>query len=168
MSSPAYSDLSQNDTEMLEEQCREMQRRHEEEQQSLLQLQKAVEAHRAERAAQKARIEVEARAKEEAERQRVAEEKERKKRTREYLQQLQDEVLEEEAALLEGAEGSQAAGSKRKEVTTGGEEEQRLSKKARGKQPRKYCGGAAVKMGDATPCERCVCTGQDCLVHPSR
>jgi len=77
-------------------------------------------------------------------------------------------VLEEEAALLEGAEGSQIVGSKRKEVTAGGEEEQRPSKKARGKQPGKYRGGAAVKMGDSNSCKRCVCTGQDCLVHPSR
>jgi len=86
MSSPAHSDLSQNDAEMLKKQCREMQRWHEEEQQSLLQLQKAAEARRAEHAAQKARREAEARAKEEAERQRVAEEEERKKRTRKYLQ----------------------------------------------------------------------------------
>ena len=61
------------------------------------------------------------------------EEEKKKKRTREYLQRLQDEVLEEEATLLEGAEGSQIAGSKRKEVTTGDEEEQWPSKKARGK-----------------------------------
>ena len=40
----------------------------------------------------------------------------------EYLQQLRDEVLEEEAALLEGAEGSQVVGSKRKEVATGDED----------------------------------------------
>ena len=73
-------------------------------------------------------------------------------------------MLEEEAALLERAEGSQVVGSKRKEVTAGGEEEQRPSKKARGK----YCRGAAVKMGGATPCERCMCARQDCLVHPSR
>jgi len=33
-------------------------------------------------------------------------------------------VLEEEAALLEGAEGSQVVGSKRKKVTAGDEEEQ--------------------------------------------
>ena len=92
-----------------------MQRRHEEEQQSLLQLQKAAEACHAERAAQKAMRKAEARAKEEAKRQRVAEEEERKKRTREYLQRLRDEVLEEEAALLEGAERSQVAGSKHKE-----------------------------------------------------
>ena len=49
---------------------------------------------------------MEAKAKEEAERQRVVEEEERKKRTMEYLQRLRDEVLEEEATLLEGAEGS--------------------------------------------------------------
>ena len=141
-----------------------MQRQHEEKQQSLLWLQKAAEACRAEHAAQKARREAEAKAKEEAERQRVVEEEERKKRTREYLQRLRDKVLEEEAALLEGAEGSQVAGSKRKEITAGGEEEQRPSKKARGK----YRGGAAVKLGNSNPCERCVCAGQDCLVHLSR
>jgi len=77
-------------------------------------------------------------------------------------------VLEEEAGLLEGAEGSQVAGSKCKKVTTGDEEEQRPSKKARGKQLGKYRRGAAVKMGGSNPCERCVCARQDCLVHPSR
>jgi len=82
----------------------------------------------------------------------------------EYLQRLQDEVLEKEAALLEGAEGSQVAGSKHKEVTARDKEGQRPSKKAR----RKYHGGAAVKMGGSNPCERCVCTRQFCLVHLSR
>ena len=77
-------------------------------------------------------------------------------------------MLEEEATLLEGAEGSQAAGSKRKEVAAGDEEEQQPSKKARKKQSGKYHRGAAVKMGGSNPCERCVCTGQDCLVHSSR
>ena len=104
----------------------------------------------------------------EAKRQRVVEEEKRKKRTRKYLQRLWNGVLEEEAALLEGAEGSQVVGSKHKEVTTGDEEKQWPFKKARGKQPGKYCGDAAVKMGGSNPCERCVCTGQDCLVHPSR
>jgi len=42
----------------------------------------------------------------------------------EYLQRLQDEVLEEEATLLEGAEGSQVTGSKCKKITAGDEEEQ--------------------------------------------
>jgi len=145
-----------------------MQWRHEEEQRSLLQLQEAAEACRAECAAQKARREAEAKAKKEAERQRVAEEEERKKRIMKYPQWLRDKVLEEGAGLLEGAEGFQAAGSKHKEVAVEDEEEQRPSKKARGKQPGKYHGGATVKMGGATPCERCVCTGQNCLVHPSR
>jgi len=81
-----------------------------------------VEARCAKHAAQKARREAEAKAKEEAERQRVVEEEERKKRTIEYLQRLRDEVLEKEASLLEGAEGSQVMGSKRKEVTAGDEE----------------------------------------------
>jgi len=42
----------------------------------------------------------------------------------EYLQRLQDKVLEEEAALLEGAEGSQVMESKRKKVATRDEEVQ--------------------------------------------
>ena len=59
-------------------------------------------------------------------------------------------------------------GSKCKEVVTRDEEGQQPAKKTKGKQPGKYCGSAAVKMGDANPCERCVSTGQDCLVHSSR
>ena len=168
MSSSTPSEISQNDTEVLEKQWQEMQQRHKEEQWLLVQLEEVVKLRWAERAAQKARREAEAKAKEEAERQRVAEEEKRKKRTMEYLQQLWDEVLEEEATLLEGAEGSQIAWSKYKEVAAGDEEEQWPSKKARGKQPGKYRGGAAVKMGGSNPCKRCVCARQDCLVHPSR
>jgi len=77
-------------------------------------------------------------------------------------------VLEKEATLLEGAEGSQVVGSKCKEIATRDEEVQRPFKKARGKQLGKYCGGAAVKMRGANPCERCMSAGQDCLVHHSR
>jgi len=47
-------------------------------------------------------------------------------------------VLEEEATLLEGAEGFQVMGSKRKEVTAGDKKEQHPSKKAREKQQGKY------------------------------
>jgi len=54
--------------------------------------------------AQKARREVEEKARKKTKRQSIAEEKERKRRTVEYLQWLQDKMLEEEAALLEGAE----------------------------------------------------------------
>jgi len=86
----------------------------------------------------------------------------------EYLQQLQDKMLEEEATLLEGAEESQVVGSKRKEVAARDEEVQWPSKKAREKQPEKYRGDAAVKMGGANPCERCVSARQDCLVYLSR
>jgi len=168
MSSPASSDISQNDAEILKKQWQEMQRRHKKEQQLLAQLEKVAKLHWAEYVAQKTRREVEAKTKEEAKRQKVAEEEERKKRTREYLQRLWDKVLEEEAALLKGAEGFQIAGSKRKEVAARDEEMQQPSKKARGKQPEKYCRGTAVKMEDATHCERCVCAGQDCLVHLSR
>jgi len=66
---------------------------------------------------------VEKRAKEEAERQRIAEEK-KKRKMLEYLQQLQDEVLEEEKVLLEGTEKSQVAGSKCKEITSGDKKRQ--------------------------------------------
>jgi len=118
--------------------------------------------------AQNTRRKAEAKAKKEAERKRVAEEKKRKRRTVEYLQRLRDKVLEEEATLLEGAEGSQVTGSKHKEVAAGDKEVQWPSKKARGKQPGKYCRGAAVKMGGSNPCKRCVCTRQSCLVHLSR
>ena len=51
----------------------------------------------------------------------------------EYIQRLQDEVLEEEAALLEKAEGSQVMGSKHKKVAAGDKEWQQPSKKAKGK-----------------------------------
>jgi len=98
---------------------------------------------------------VEKKAWEEAERQRVAEEKERKRRTMEYLQQLQDEVLEKEATLLKGAKESQFMESKCKKVTTRDEEGQQPFKKVRGK----YHGDAAVKMEGSNLCERCVCTG---------
>ena len=57
---------------------------------------------------------------------------------------------------MEGAEGSQVIGSKYKEVATRGEKGQRPSKKAREKQPGKYCRDAAVKMGSSNPCERYV------------
>jgi len=77
-------------------------------------------------------------------------------------------VLEEEATLLEEAEGSQVAESKQKEVAVGDEEGQRPSKKAREKQLGKYHRGAAVKMGGSNPCERYVCARQDCLAHSSR
>ena len=77
-------------------------------------------------------------------------------------------MLEEEAVLLKRAEISQVIGSKHKEVTTRDEEVQRLSKKARGKQPGKYYGDAVVKIEGANPCEKCMSTEQDCLVHSSR
>ena len=54
-------------------------------------------------------------------------------------------MLEEEAALLEGAEESQVVRSKCKEVAAGDEEMQWSSKKARGKQLGKYHGGTYHK-----------------------
>ena len=78
---PRPSNLSQNDAKILEKQQQEIQ------QQLLAQLEKAVKLYRAERAAQKARREAEVKAKE-AERQRIMEKEERKKRTMEYFQWL--------------------------------------------------------------------------------
>ena len=51
----------------------------------------------------------------------------------EYLQQLWDEVLEEEATLLEGAEKFQVVGSKCKDIAARDEKGQQPSKKAREK-----------------------------------
>ena len=165
MSSPAPFDISQNDTEILEKQWQEIQWRHGEEQWLLAQLKEVAKLCWAEHVAQKARREAEKKAYEEAERQRVAEEKERKRWMVEYLQWLQDEVLEEEATLLEGAEKFQVAGFKHKEVADGDKEGQRSSKKFRGKQQGEYRGDTAVKMGGSNLCERCVCAGQDCQDH---
>ena len=86
MSSPTHSDILQNDTEILEKQWQEMQQRHEKEQWLLVQQKEVAKLHRAERIAQKARREVEEKAWGEVERQRVAEEEERKRRTMEYFQ----------------------------------------------------------------------------------
>ena len=77
--------------------------------------------------AQKARREVEAKTREKAERQRIVEE-EKRKIMLEYLQQLRDEMLEEEVALLEGTKEF-----KHKEVTARNEEGQQPSKKAKEK-----------------------------------
>jgi len=85
MSSPVLSDISQNNTEVLEKQWQEMQWRHEEEQRLLTQLEDAAKLRQAEHIAQKARKEAEEKTREEAKRQRVAEEEERKKRMMEYL-----------------------------------------------------------------------------------
>ena len=74
-----------------------------------------VKLYQAECTAQKARRKAEAKAREEAERKRVVEKK-KKKRMLEYLQQLQDKMLEEDAALLESTEGSQVMESKCKGV----------------------------------------------------
>jgi len=117
--------------------------------------------------AQKVRKETKAKAREKAERRRVTEEK-KKKKTLEYLQQLWNEMLEKEATLLEGAEGSQIAGPKCKEILLENNVDCWPSKKAKGKQPARYQGNIRIKLGDANPCERYVCTRQDCLVYHSR
>jgi len=75
MSSSALSDISQNDAKILKKQWQEIQRRHKEEQRFLVQLEEVAKLCQAECVAQKARREAEAKAKEEAEKRRIAEEK---------------------------------------------------------------------------------------------
>ena len=93
---------------------------------------------------------------------------EKKKRTLEYFQQLWNKVLEEEAALLEGAEGFQIAEPKCKETPLRNDMDYWPFKKAKGKQIARYQGDTGVKLGGANPCERCVHARQNCLVHNSR
>jgi len=69
---------------------------------------------------------------------------------------------------VEDTERSQIARSKHKKIIPGDEREHRPSKKTKEKQPARYHRDARVKMGDANLYERCVCAGQDCLVHNSR
>jgi len=69
MSSPTLSNISQNDTKILEKQRQEMQWRYKEEQRLLAQLEEAAKLHRAEHTAQKTRRKVEEKAWKEAERQ---------------------------------------------------------------------------------------------------
>jgi len=57
MSSSAHSDISQHNAEILKKQWQEMQQRHEEEEQLLIQLEEAVKLHWVEHVAQKARRE---------------------------------------------------------------------------------------------------------------
>jgi len=86
MSSSVHSDISQNNAKILEKQQQEIQQRYRKEQQLLLQLEEAARLHWAKHIAQKARREVEEKAQEKTERQRVAEKEEKKKRILEYLQ----------------------------------------------------------------------------------
>ena len=116
MSSPTLSDISQNNAEVLEKQQQEKQWRYKEQQQLLVQLEEVAKLCQTEHMAQKARREAEAKAREKAKRGRVVEEKKWKKRTLEYLQQLQDKVFEEDTTLLESTEESQIAEPKYKKV----------------------------------------------------
>jgi len=66
-------------------------------------------------------------------------------------------VLAENAILLKGAEGSQIMGSQYKEVSPEDNRDCQPSKKAKEKQPARYCGDIGVKMGMLTSV-RGVCT----------
>ena len=64
MSSPTLSNISQNDTKMLEKQQQEMQWRHKKKQWLLIQLEEVAKLHWAEHAAQKAKRKAEEKARE--------------------------------------------------------------------------------------------------------
>jgi len=80
----------------------------------------------------------------------------------EYLQQLWDEVL------VEDAKRSQTVRSKHREIPPEDNRDCQPSKKAKKKQLARYHEDNRVKMGGANLCENCVHTKQDCLVHNSR
>ena len=105
---------------------------------------------------------------EEAERRKVAEKKKKKRRMLEYLQQLQDNVLEEDTILLKGTEGFQIMGSKCKETLLENNTDCQPFKKAKEKQLARYQEDIRIQLGGANPYERYVYAGQDCLVHNSR
>ena len=92
-----------------------MQRRYEEEQWFQACLEEVVEVYCIKHIAQKVKKIVEIKAREEAKKWRIVEEKKKKKKWMEYLQQLQNKVL------VEGMEGFQIMGTKYKKVISGDE-----------------------------------------------
>jgi len=96
------------------------------------------------------------------------EEEKKKKRMLEYLQQLQNKMLEKDTALLEGAEESQIVGPKHKKASLGNNADHWPFKKAKGKQPARYREDIGVKLGGTNLCERYMHAKQNCLVHNSR
>ena len=147
---PIHSNISQNNTKMLKEQQQEMQ------QWLLTQLEKVVKLCQAEHAAQKAR--------EEAKKRRVVKKKKKKKkRILEYLQQLQNKILAEDAKRFQIAE------SKHKEVFLGDDRDYWPFKKAKGKQLTRYYRDLGVKIGVLIPVKGvCILDRTDYLVHNSR
>ena len=83
--------------------------------------------------AQKTRKKVEAKAKKEAEKRRIAEKKKKKKRTLEYLQQLQNKMLAEDATFLESTKRFQIVGSKYKKILPENNRDRQPFKKAKRK-----------------------------------
>ena len=109
-------------------------------------MEEVVKTCQAEHVTQKARKKAKAKAREKVKKRRIAE-KEKKKKMLEYLQQLWDKVLAENATLLEGTEEFYIAGSKCKEITLGDNRDYWSSKKAKGKQLARYHRDIRVKMG---------------------
>jgi len=108
--------------------------------------QEVVKIYQAEHVTQKARKKAKAKAREEVKKRMIAE-KEEKKKMLEYLQQLWDKILAEDAILLEGTEEFYITGSKCKEITLGDNRDYWSSKKAKGKQLARYHRDIRVKIG---------------------
>ena len=163
MLSPIHSNISQNNAKMLEKQWQEIQQRYEKEQWLLIQLEEVAKSCRTKCVAQKARKKAKAKAREEAEKRRIMKEKKKKKKL-EYLQQLQNEILAEDAALLKGTEKFQIIGSKYKKVILEDDRNCQSFKKTKGKQPTRYYGNIGVKIGGVNSCKKYVCARQDYLM----
>ena len=109
-----------------------MQKRYKKEQQLQVHLEEVVEACYIKYATQKVRKVIKVKVKEKVKKQRLVEEKDKRKQL-EYLQQLQNEVLVEDAVFLGSIEGSQAMRSKYKEVISKDKKRQQFFKKAKEK-----------------------------------
>ena len=107
-------------------------------------MEKAIEVNCVQNIAQKTRKEAETKAREKVEKQRIAEE-EKKKKQMEYLQQLQNKVLAENAILLESTKGFQIVRTECKENILRNEEKQWPSK-AKRKQSGRYYSNVEVKI----------------------
>ena len=134
-----------------------MQRRHKEKQKLQTHLEKAVEVCHIKQAVQKIRKINKTKVWEKVEKKKLVEKKKRK--WLEYLKKLQNEVLTKNAILIASTENFQIVRTKHKEVVNIFLEDKaglQLFKKVKGKQLKKYCENAIVKIGDNNLYERCV------------
>ena len=143
---------------------------YEEKQQLQIHFEEVMEPCCVEHAAQKARKIAKAKIRKETKKWRLVEEEDKKK-WMEYLQQLWNEVLAKNIAILGDNEVFQVIGSKQKKITTIFSEDkvgQQLSKKIKENQPGKYYEDAVVKIGSINSYERYVYARQSYLAYNSK